>query len=390
MGWATGMRADPAERGPAQQRSIRSELTALLLLCTVGSVLLECLLLVESLSGQLSGLSPALLAQTHAALFGPGRAGSLPLLFLQASLLPLALGTVVSVLLSVLLARQYARPLAALSDTLARLASGDLSARPASAHAHSESAQLARNVARLGERLQAADAERRYANAAVAHELRTPIAVLRARLAALQDGLVPLSAAELGKLARQLEVLTRLADDLQLMTQTELEPLPLALQDCDLAALVSEVVANMTAASADIRLHLAACPLVRGDAVRLRQVVSNVLDNALRYSPPGLPIQVRVWAEQAAGTPGPRACIRVEDAGVGVPDSALPQLFDRYFRADDSRTRSTGGSGMGLAIVKAIVEAHGGGTSAARSALGGLALSVWLPLLSASDGALRS
>ncbi|WP_425146671.1 sensor histidine kinase [Deinococcus sp.] len=380
------MRADTSRRGPARLRGIRSELTLLLLLCTVGSVLLECLLLVESLSRRLSMLPPALLTQTHAALFGSNSAGSLPLLFLRTSLLPLALGTVVSVLLSVLLARQYARPLAALGETLSRLASGDLSARPTDMPARSESARLAHDVTRLGERLQAADEERRYANAAVAHELRTPITVLRARLVALQDGLVPLNAPELGKLARQLEVLTRLADDLQLITQTELGPLPLELQDCDLAALVTEVAASMAAAGALIEVQTGGSPLVRGDPVRLRQVVSNVLDNALRYSPPKMPVQVRLWVQQAPGTAVPCACIQVEDAGAGVSEGALGQLFDRYFRADESRTRSTGGSGMGLAIVKALVEAHGGYVAAGHSALGGLNLSIWLPVThSASD-----
>lgn len=390
MGWGIAMRVEQAKqaRGPQGSRlmgrlqlrtlPLRAHLTLLFLGISLVCVLFECALLSATLSRRVASLPPEMSHTVSKALFGAGAGpgeGSLRLLFMEASLIPLLLTVLLSGILATLVARQYTQPLKHAAEALERLAGGDLSARPPLDTRSSELAGLTRNVSYLGAQLEGADAERRYANAAIAHELRTPIAVLRARLSALRDGVLEVNDFELAKLQGQLEGLARLADDLQTVTQAEARVMSLEWDDCNLAGVMVQTVEELTAAGASLKLDLGAPFLwIQGDAGRLRQALFNVLENALRFSPTGQQVQVSLVVSREW------AVLKVSDAGSGVTSHELPRLFDRYYRGDASRTRATGGSGMGLAIVKAIVEAHGGHVGARPSTLGGLEITLEFPL----------
>ncbi|MEW5987400.1 MAG: ATP-binding protein [Chloroflexota bacterium] len=221
----------------------------------------------------------------------------------------------------------------------------------------------------MAEQLQKAETLRRNLLADVAHELRHPLHVLQGSLQAILDGVYPLSAEEIARLVDQTQHLTTLVNDLHELAQAEARQLPLLREPTDVAALVKETadLFRPLAAGKGVRLQvelLGALTPIAVDAARLRQVVHNLLDNAVRHTPEGGLITVQV--EQ----PGDQLQIRVRDTGVGIAPEQLPHVFDRFYRTDSSRGRDGRGTGLGLAIVKAIVEAHGGQVTASSEGLG--------------------
>src|SRR2546427_3193039 len=158
-----------------------------------------------------------------------------------------------------------------------------------------------------------------------------------------------------GELAR----LGRLVTDLLTLSRLD-SAAPMHVVCVDAARVVAEVGAQMAplAESRQVRLHVeSAQPVqVRGEPDRLKQVVINLTDNALRYTPPGGEVRLSAGTDPRTG----QAQLRVQDTGPGIPAEDLPHIFDRFYRGDPSRTRSTGNSGLGLAIAHAIVQAHGG------------------------------
>lgn len=214
-------------------------------------------------------------------------------------------------------------------------------------------------------------------NAAIAHELRTPLTALRTRVSGLADGVFPLEPKEILKLHRQLDVLERLSNDLQTLSLADVGNLRLELQDLFWNELIGQVIADLEplASPRGVRVRLEPGLLVRvhGDVNRLRQVAHNLITNALKHTPDGGEVQVQV------GYAGSFGVLSIGDSGPGVPDAELPRIFERYYRAEDSRSRDGGGSGLGLTIVRALVEAHGGTVQARRTHLGGLEVEVRIP-----------
>jgi signal transduction histidine kinase len=201
------------------------------------------------------------------------------------------------------------------------------------------------------------EAERTAMLSSVSHDLRTPIAALRAALEAVADGIAPDPRRYLRSMQRDVEALTSLVEDLFLLARLENGAVELQLGTVDLTEIADEAVEALApvAESHGVRVVLEAGERVRavGNAAALARVVRNLLDNALRHAPPGSPVVVRVGA-----VPGPR--VSVVDQGPGFPAPFAARAFDRFTRADASRSRDTGGTGLGLAIARSVVEAHGG------------------------------
>ncbi|GGM00870.1 HAMP domain-containing sensor histidine kinase [Deinococcus aerophilus] len=295
----------------------------------------------------------------------------------QRSLLQVGLlAAAASALLAFLLSRRLARPILAVSAAAAALAKGDLSIRAPVLSGERELAELAGNFNEMADNLQALEKERRQAVADIAHELRTPLAIMQARLDALEDGVYPLNTEQVASLSEQTQQLTRLVDDLRTLTLAEAGRLRLHPEPLDLAGLTAGVVRDLNdrAGARGITLQFAACsptPL-HADAGRVRQIAVNLLENALQHA--NTHIQVGVETEDGA------ALLHVDDDGPGIPEASREAVFTRFTRLDSSRTRGTGGSGLGLAIVQELAQAHGGAARASQSPLGGARFTVQLPL----------
>ena len=244
-------------------------------------------------------------------------------------------------------------------------------------HGHDELAQLAHGFNQLAATLAAAQRTRQQWIGDIAHELRTPLAVLRAEIEALQDGVRPLGPASLGSLAQEVSQLTRLVEDLRLLSLSDLGALTYHTEPLDLGELIAESVRALAPALHDkgitLELRLAPEVVVVGDATRLAQVFANLLQNTLRYTDAPGRLQVRLEGE--AG----EARITWQDSSPGVPADALPHLTERLYRVDGSRSRSGGGSGLGLAITQAIVLAHRGRLVADAGEFGGLRWTIHIP-----------
>jgi two-component system sensor histidine kinase BaeS len=240
-----------------------------------------------------------------------------------------------------------------------------------------ELARLARDFNTLAATLAATRRARSQWIADIAHELRTPLAVLRGEIEALEDGVRPLGAAGLSSLAQEVAHLGRLVDDLHMLSLADVGALSYRKEPLDVAELAGDAIAAQRRAldqkGLAVELALEPGATVLADETRLAQVFGNLLQNTLRYTdaPGRLAVAVR--------RDGERVVLDWQDSSPGVPEADLPRLTDRLFRVDASRSRAGGGSGLGLAIVKAIVEAHGGTLVARASRLGGLALELAFP-----------
>ena len=234
---------------------------------------------------------------------------------------------------------------------------------------------------RMAAQLQAIDTTRRQLFGDLAHEIRTPVAVLEACLEAVEDGIRTLTPDTIAMMRDQSRRLVRFAGDLGALAQAEESAATMSFTHLD----VADVITRTAAAVAD-RYHTKDVSLstdlaaarhdVWGDPQRLTQVLVNVLDNALRHTPAGGHVDVGTDID------GPHLIIRVSDDGDGMDAAHLPHVFERLYRADTARDRDHGGSGLGLAIAKALVDAHGGHIGAASAGPGtGATFTIGLPLL---------
>jgi two-component system sensor histidine kinase BaeS len=235
------------------------------------------------------------------------------------------------------------------------------------AEGHDELASLASDINTLAQTLDAARQARQQWIADIAHELRTPLSVLRGEIEALQDGVRPLTQEAVGSLAHEASRLARLVEDLHLLSLSDLGALRYNMEPLDLGEVVEEVLEGHKRALAQkgltLEFSISESISIRGDEGRLAQVFANLLQNSLRYTDAPGTIAVRVE---------PDARVIWEDSAPGVAQADLPRLTERLYRVEGSRSRAGGGSGLGLAIVRAIVEAHGGTLAARASPLGGL------------------
>ena len=274
----------------------------------------------------------------------------------------------VAILASLFLTRRLVRPLGRLDTASRRIAEGHYGER-VPVDGDDELARLAQSFNAMAGVLESTEQRRMALIADVAHELRTPIATLRAYLEGLLDGVVPAEPQTWAKLDGEAGRLQRLVDDLQELSRAEARQIPLDLQSLDPAGVVRVAADRLADAYAQKQVQLAVTlgsplPAVRADHGRAVQVLTNLLANALRYTPEGG--AVRVTAEPR----GDRVEFAVADSGAGIAPEHLPHVFERFYRADPARSRAQGGSGIGLTISRALVEAMGGEISASSPGLG--------------------
>jgi signal transduction histidine kinase len=270
-------------------------------------------------------------------------------------------GTSVGVIVGVLMSRRLAAPLSHLAATVRQMGTRNFSLR-VQPSGTDEMREVATAFNEMAARLQESETLRSNLVADVAHELRTPLAVMEGSLRALIDDVYPLSKAEVLTLYDQTRHLSRMVSDLHELSLAEAHELAFERGPLDLVALLHSIaeIFRPIAEAEGIRF-VADFPLhglwVLGDAGRLRQVLQNLLVNALRHTPPGGQISLRASSHTG------QAHLEVKDTGTGIPAEHVPHVFERFYRTDRARDRASGGAGLGLAIVKAIVEAHGGRVS---------------------------
>ena len=266
----------------------------------------------------------------------------------------------------------------ALTGAAGRLGMGNLDER-VEVSSSDEMGQLGRTFNTMADRLRGAERQRVRLMSDVAHELRTPLTNVRGYLEAMRDGVLTPTPAAIDVAYQQAMHLGRLVEDLGLIAQADAGVLTLDFDEASLGELAnSSVEAFRPAAEGkEISLRLEAqsdLPPVRMDQTRIAQALGNLLDNAVRHTPEGGEVSVSVEAV------GESVRVSVEDSGEGVPEEELGQIFDRFYRVDPSRSRATGGTGLGLTIARQLVEAHGGSIRAERRPEGGSRFVFELPL----------
>lgn len=281
----------------------------------------------------------------------------------------LAASVLTALLASMVLARRIGASLGSMSGAAGEVASGRFDVQLARPRVGAEFDGLADAFNAMAARLNTDEALRRRLMADVAHELRTPVATIAAYLDALEDGVTQLTPETIDVLRAQASRLARLATDLAAVTQAESGALSLSLRAASPVELLqaAALAARGRADGAGVELVVHAdgtAAQVRVDPDRFAQVLGNLVDNAIRHTPRGGKITL------SASNAGTRVRLSVTDTGEGIPPEHLPHVFERFYRVDLARDRAHGGSGIGLAIVRALVQAHGGTVSAHSDGLG--------------------
>jgi signal transduction histidine kinase len=335
----------------------------------------------------------------------------------QELIIAVVVAGLVALVLTWLLSRRILGPVEALTAAAGRMEKGDLS-QHVEVKSHDEIGKLAHAFNSMTDGLSRMEQLRRNMVTDVAHELRTPIANIRGYLEAMQDGIVTPDAEVIESLHEEAMLLTRLVEDLQELELAEAGKLTLVLQHVEPAEVIEQAVTATQPAAIEKGISLKAnlppnLPIIEADPERIGQVLRNLLNNAIKHTPAGGHVDVSACVQWAVGsgqwadddsspsahrpTTGRRALhtahrtlptpsvgfleVSVKDSGPGIAPEHLPHIFDRFYRADQSRARSTGGAGLGLAIVKELVEMHGGHVRAESTPGQGAAFYFTLPLL---------
>ena len=293
-------------------------------------------------------------------------------------LLIVAVSVALSALLATVLAAHFRKPIQQLADGARALADGRYDTRLALSRSD-ELGELAQRFNQMAVKLGEMEAGRRQWVADTSHELRTPLSVLRAQLEAMQDGVRSATPEGLASMLRQVLALNKLIDELYALAQADIGQLDFHFVRVDAWQLAAEAAAAFghKLEAAGLALTLASAPstaVVKADPDRLRQVFANLFENAMRYT--AAPGRIGLGAHAADGM----LTIVIDDSAPGVPDQALGRLGERFYRVEGSRSRAHGGAGLGLALCQRIVAAHDGRLTFGHAPLGGLRVSIALPL----------
>ncbi|MFK8186499.1 MAG: sensor histidine kinase [Phormidesmis sp.] len=291
--------------------------------------------------------------------------------------------------LSYLLSQRIARPLLRMENATKQFAAGDFSARVPPLDIP-EFDRLGHGFNRMANDLEGVEQRRRDLVGDLSHELRTPLTIVRGYLEGLADGTVEATPETYGRLARETERLQRLVDDLQELSKLESGYLPIEANAVDVVALVKLVgdrFADQLIGQDELSLYIETSekiPKVWGDPARIEQVLVNLLSNALRHTSQGtVCVKVHTDIDRAESTEKPRkdvVWIEVADTGIGISTEDLPHVFERFWRADRSRDRTSGGSGIGLAICRRLVALQGGQMKTSSTLGKGSTFSFSLPI----------
>ncbi len=293
-------------------------------------------------------------------------------LIVWAGVISAALALVIGMIVS----GQMSRPIARVIDKARRIADGSYGATITNKTKTKEIKQLVDTVNKLADTLQKQEERSTQASNDIAHELRTPLATMQGNLEAMMDGVMDVTPERLKVLHDEILRINRLVGDLAELARYERREAALHKTPVDLSELVAQAVAVVKDdfIKEGKSLHFEGTPqTLTADRDKLNQVVLNLLSNALKYSRPGDATKVTLTGDAH------KVWIKVADTGIGISKADLPYIFERFYRADKSRSRKSGGSGIGLTIVKSVVAAHGGTVEVQSRAGEGTEFTVTLP-----------
>ncbi|HHW07533.1 MAG TPA: HAMP domain-containing protein, partial [Clostridia bacterium] len=268
-----------------------------------------------------------------------------------------AFSLALSILFGTVMAEKLSTPIGRVITTAQMIAKGYYDDRVTETSSTKEIAQLTETINHLAETLEKQERLRKQLTADVAHELRTPLATLQSHMEAMIDGIWQPDPERLKSCHEEIVRISRLVGDLEKLAKYEGENLVLTKTTFDVAELARHLLQNFETEFAEKGIALRFTgekEVINADKDKISQVIVNLLSNALKYTPPGGTVEVSVQGDAQ------RAEIRVKDSGAGIAPEDLPYIFERFYRADKSRNRLTGGAGIGLTITKAIVDAHNG------------------------------
>jgi two-component system sensor histidine kinase BaeS len=288
------------------------------------------------------------------------------------------IASLAALVLAYFFSRLITGPINILRDSARRIRDGDLS-QQVRVKTDDELGELAVAFNDMAHQLDAKERGRRQLLADVVHELRTPLSIIQGNLEAWRDGVVTPTADAIGSVHDEAVVLSRLITDLRDLSLAEAGQINLALEDVDIVQLVASTVASSQDRARHAGIALTVSPdeqtkMTYADPGRIRQVIRNLLDNALRHTPHGGHINVSITTDRDGSV-----VVSVADTGTGIAAVDLPHVFEHFYKADQSRERSRSGSGIGLAIVKQLVEAHGGHVRAESAQGQGSTFTITLP-----------
>jgi len=298
---------------------------------------------------------------------------------LEAVLLRWAIALLSAGLLCWLIARHITAPIAALQTATRRIADGDLSVRatPGIPPRNDELADLARDFDRMADRVQSLVGKQQELLADISHELRSPLARLSVCLELARRG----DTDAMEKMQADLDRLDVLIGQVLTLTRLHLQEGTKIKTQVNLRSILESVAADAAfegkSAEKSVVITQAEDCWVPGDAELLRSGIENIVRNALRYTRPQTAVEISLLRRNG---PAPAAVVTVQDHGPGVPEDALPRLFEPFYRVEQSRDRGSGGSGLGLAIAQKVVSLHRGAIKASNRPQGGLAMQISLPL----------
>lgn len=290
------------------------------------------------------------------------------------------LGGISASSLSYWLSQRIIQPLLEMEEITGAFAAGDFDRRLPE-YELLELTQLAHSVNHMAADIQSVEQRRRDLVSDLSHELRTPLTILKGYLEGMADGTIEADPVVYDRLARETQRLQRLVNDLQELSQLESGYLPIAVKPTDIGELLNYVVARFAdqqLPDEPVQLKLdrsPALPLAQADAERIEQVMVNLLSNALRHTQEGAVI-VRTWHADN------QVWVAVEDTGPGIAPADVPHVFDRFWRADRSRDRTSGGTGIGLTICRRLIELHNGHIEVESTLGQGSIFRFWLPIAS--------
>ncbi len=284
----------------------------------------------------------------------------------------------VALVLGILLARQLIRPLREMNSATQAVAEGDLELR-VPVRSQDEIGRLAWSFNRMNERLAAARNQRRQLTADIAHELRTPLSIILGHAEAAVDGVIPLTTENAAVILDEAERLERIVEDLRILSLADTGELKYEMELSEVKGIVEHAAAAYRSIASLRSITIVeevqdGLPAVLIDPDRMRQVLNNLVANAIRYTPLGGTITVTAQMHEDLVE------IQVSDEGPGIPDEDLERIFNRFYRVDRSRGREDGGTGLGLAIVRSIVAHHQGEITARNNTAAGCTFTIRLPL----------
>jgi len=288
----------------------------------------------------------------------------------------LVIALALAAILGFVLARHLSRPVRDLASVVEALTRGEYAER-AVIRTGDEIGTLGRDVNRLAETLEKNRTARRRWMADIAHELRTPVAILKGEIEALEDGVRPVNEQTTASLREEVDHLARLVDDLQTLALSDAGALNLQMESVNFSVITCQsgeaYRARLAERGIELRLNVGEGIILDADPQRLKQLLNNLLENCCRYVDKGGRVILSLAAKDKT------VVLNLDDSGPGLETEQMERLFERFYRVEGSRSRLTGGSGLGLAICRNIVETHQGSIRAENSSMGGLRIHVELP-----------